>query len=81
MSYGKIVDLEIVFSDHQNCIEVEGILFQPLVKVERGRVLKDKKMNTQILSDLDILKLPNDSVQWTMKKNHYSNLFKNVPRH
>ncbi|GKB06306.1 transposon ty3-G gag-pol polyprotein [Tanacetum coccineum] len=32
-SYGKIVDLEIVFSDHQNCLEVEGILFQPLVKV------------------------------------------------
>ncbi|GJT14467.1 kinase-like domain, phloem protein 2-like protein [Tanacetum coccineum] len=75
-SYGKIVDLEIVFSDHQNCLEVEGILFQPLVKVEHDRVLEDKKMNTQILSDLEILNLPNDSVQWTMKKNHYSNLLK-----
>ncbi|PWA43313.1 protein kinase-like domain, Phloem protein 2-like protein [Artemisia annua] len=62
-SNGRTFDLEIVFEDHTDNLEVEGILFQPLGKVEHEQVLEDEKLS-------------NDSLQWTIKKGLFSNLLK-----
>ncbi|GJV63871.1 kinase-like domain, phloem protein 2-like protein [Tanacetum coccineum] len=44
-SNGRIFDLEIVFEDHKDNLEVEGILFQPLEKVEYEQVLDDENLS------------------------------------
>nr|GEZ65100.1 protein kinase-like domain, phloem protein 2-like protein [Tanacetum cinerariifolium] len=54
-SDGSVFDLKIVFKGHKAGLKVEGILFQPLEKVEHEQVLKDEKLS-------------NDSLQWTMKE-------------
>ncbi|PWA63620.1 protein kinase-like domain, Phloem protein 2-like protein [Artemisia annua] len=60
---GRTFDLEIVFEDHKDNLQVEGVLFQPLEKVQHEQVLEDEKLS-------------NDSLQWTMKKDLFSKLFK-----
>nr|GEX19689.1 protein kinase-like domain, phloem protein 2-like protein [Tanacetum cinerariifolium] len=62
-SKGSIFDLEVVILDHDIDLAIEGILFQPLEKVEHEQVLED-------------VQLSNDSLQWTMKKDLFSNLLK-----
>ncbi|PWA45863.1 protein kinase-like domain, Phloem protein 2-like protein [Artemisia annua] len=54
-SNGRTFDLEIVFEDHKDNLEVEGILFLPLEKVEHEQMLEDEKLS-------------NDTLQWTMKE-------------
>ncbi|KAD6453728.1 hypothetical protein E3N88_08434 [Mikania micrantha] len=77
----RIVDLEIMFDGFNNCydlIEVEGIEFRPLKKVEH-------KDENQSISDSDayweeklptdyedIMKWSTDIMQWTTKKEAYS---------
>ncbi|PWA47358.1 protein kinase domain, Nitrogen network kinase 1, Phloem protein 2-like protein [Artemisia annua] len=55
-SDGRVFDLEIVFLDHKKDLHVEGVLFQPLEKVEHEQALADEEVS-------------NDSMQWTMKEN------------
>ncbi|GJZ18088.1 kinase-like domain, phloem protein 2-like protein [Tanacetum coccineum] len=62
-SDARVVDLEIVFEDHNDDLEVEGILFQPLEKVEDEQLVEDQKLSY-------------DSLQWTMKKDLSTNLLK-----
>nr|GEY98997.1 protein kinase-like domain, phloem protein 2-like protein [Tanacetum cinerariifolium] len=59
----RTFDLDIVFEDHEVDLDVEGILFQSLEKVEHEQVLEDKELS-------------NDSLQWTMKKDLFSYLLK-----
>ncbi|GKD79208.1 kinase-like domain, phloem protein 2-like protein, partial [Tanacetum coccineum] len=54
-SNGRIFDLQIVFEDHKNSLEVEGILFQPLEKVEHEQVLDDENLSY-------------NNLQWTIMK-------------
>ncbi|GJY90072.1 kinase-like domain, phloem protein 2-like protein [Tanacetum coccineum] len=54
-SDGRVFDLEILFEDHNDDMKVEGILFQPLEKVEHEQMLEDEKLS-------------NDSLQWKMNK-------------
>ncbi|GKA02039.1 kinase-like domain, phloem protein 2-like protein [Tanacetum coccineum] len=76
-SDGRIIDLEIEFFDDQNYMEVEGILFQPFDKVEHDQVIEDEIVDMQTLSDSDDIVIPlNDSVQWQMKQDLYSNFLK-----
>ncbi|PWA53389.1 protein kinase, ATP binding site, Serine/threonine-protein kinase Plk3 [Artemisia annua] len=53
-SIRRTFDIEIVFEDHKDDLEVEGILFQPLEKVEHEQVLEDEKLS--------------DDLQWTFNK-------------
>ncbi|GJT12097.1 kinase-like domain, phloem protein 2-like protein [Tanacetum coccineum] len=62
-SDGSIFDLKVVILDHDNNLAVEGILFQPLEKVQHEQVLEDEKLS-------------NDSLQWTMKGGVFSYLLK-----
>nr|GEW63247.1 protein kinase-like domain, phloem protein 2-like protein [Tanacetum cinerariifolium] len=62
-STGRVFDLEIVFLDQLDDLEVEGILFQPFEKVEDEQVLEDEKLS-------------NDSPQWRMKTDLFSNRLK-----
>ncbi|GKD42330.1 hypothetical protein Tco_1266975 [Tanacetum coccineum] len=54
-SNGRTFDLDIVFKEHKDDLEVEGILLRPLEKVEHEQVLEDEELS-------------NDSLQWTMKE-------------
>nr|GEV57749.1 protein kinase-like domain, phloem protein 2-like protein [Tanacetum cinerariifolium] len=49
-SDGSIVDIEIDFEDHGTYIQVEGISFEPLEKVEDQVSKKDKVENIQTIS-------------------------------
>ncbi|PWA80272.1 Phloem protein 2-like protein [Artemisia annua] len=63
-SNGRTFDLEIVFEEHKDDLEVEGILFQPLEKVECAQALEGEEVS-------------NDSLQWTMnEKNSGTKLLK-----
>ncbi|GJT12087.1 kinase-like domain, phloem protein 2-like protein [Tanacetum coccineum] len=62
-SNGRTFELDIVFEDHIENLEVEGILLQPLEKVEHDQTLENEELS-------------NDSLQWTMKKDLFSNLLK-----
>ncbi|GKE05921.1 hypothetical protein Tco_1397939, partial [Tanacetum coccineum] len=62
-SNGRTFDLDIVFEDHKVDLKVEGILFQPLEKVEHDQVLQDEELS-------------NDSLQCTMKKDLGTKLLK-----
>ncbi|PWA90839.1 protein kinase-like domain, Phloem protein 2-like protein [Artemisia annua] len=88
-SDGGIVDLEIDFDDHGTNLRVEGILFQPLEKVEDQLLEDDKVEDIETISDSDIyweqkipndyeeiLKLSRDSFEWKTKKELYSILCK-----
>lgn len=77
-SDGSTVDLEIVFENcGTNSRGVEGILFQPLEKVEDIQIISDSNSDTNWEQTLpndyeEILKLSKDSVEWTTKKELYS---------
>nr|GEW36760.1 protein kinase-like domain, phloem protein 2-like protein [Tanacetum cinerariifolium] len=62
-SNGRTFELDIVFEDHRDDLEVEGILFQPLEIVEHDQVLEDEELS-------------NDRLQWTLKKDLFSYLLK-----
>ncbi|GJU00983.1 kinase-like domain, phloem protein 2-like protein [Tanacetum coccineum] len=59
----RTFDLEVAFEDYTYNLIVEGILFQPLEKVEHEQVLEDEEVS-------------NDSMQWRMKQGLVSNLLK-----
>ncbi|PWA46697.1 protein kinase-like domain, Phloem protein 2-like protein [Artemisia annua] len=88
-SDGSIVDLEIDFDDHGSNLQVEGILFQPLEKVEDQLLEDDRVEDIKTISDSDTYweqNIPNDyeetlklskvSLVWKTKKELYSILCK-----
>ncbi|PWA91332.1 protein kinase-like domain, Phloem protein 2-like protein [Artemisia annua] len=89
-SDGSIVDLEIIFENSGTDIDgVEGILFQPLEKVEDQSLEDDRVEDIETTSGSDTYweqKIPNDyeetlklskvSLEWKTKKELYSILFK-----
>nr|GEX29173.1 protein kinase-like domain, phloem protein 2-like protein [Tanacetum cinerariifolium] len=64
-SNGRTFDLDIVFEDHKDDLEVEGFLFQPLEKVEYEQVLEDENLSY-------------NNLQWTIMKEEkkHTNLLK-----
>nr|GEZ23036.1 hypothetical protein [Tanacetum cinerariifolium] len=62
-SYGSIVDIEIDFEDHGTPINIEGISFEPLEKVE-DQAKKDK-VELQVMEDQDIVEVASPSLVYT----------------
>ncbi|PWA96767.1 protein kinase-like domain, Phloem protein 2-like protein [Artemisia annua] len=73
-SDGRSVDLIITFKNFKDRLEVEGVMFQPLEKIE-NQLLEDEKVDMQTVMDSEIMKVSKDSTEWKMKKDRYSILW------
>ncbi|GKA60158.1 kinase-like domain, phloem protein 2-like protein, partial [Tanacetum coccineum] len=70
-SVGRSVDLIIIFEEIEDRLEVEGIMFQPLEKIE-NQLLEDEEVCMQTVMDSEIMTVSKDSTEWTTKKDCYS---------